>query len=187
MAQTKPGEALAAEARVMRAMAQELAELERMGLKALQARYLELFGEEARSKNLPYLRKKLAWRIQERVEGGLSPRAQALIAELAPAELPIKVPPAPKKRIEVGKGKLAVSEAPEPVPQPRDRRLPEAGPGLVREAGGLHHGGEVLARGFRYRGRSYGSLSAVAREITGTAWNGFLFFGLVARESSHGR
>ena len=37
---------------------------------------------------------------------------------------------------------------------------------------------EVLADGFEFEGRSFKSLSAVAKEITGTAWNGFLFFGL---------
>jgi len=32
--------------------------------------------------------------------------------------------------------------------------------------------------GFEYRGRRYRSLSAIAREITGTRWNGPRFFGL---------
>jgi hypothetical protein len=42
----------------------------------------------------------------------------------------------------------------------------------------------VLEEGFRYEDRVYRSLSAVARQITGTQWNGFLFFGLnVAAEA----
>ena len=36
----------------------------------------------------------------------------------------------------------------------------------------------VLADGFEWQGRPYRSLSAVARAITGTRWNGPLFFGL---------
>jgi hypothetical protein len=36
----------------------------------------------------------------------------------------------------------------------------------------------VLARGFEYDGRVYASLSAVAKAITGTHWNGPRFFGL---------
>jgi hypothetical protein len=36
----------------------------------------------------------------------------------------------------------------------------------------------VLEEGFRYEDRVYRSLSAVARQISGTQWNGFLFFGL---------
>lgn len=36
----------------------------------------------------------------------------------------------------------------------------------------------VLDKGFEYDGRQFSSLSAIAQEITGTKWNGFLFFGL---------
>jgi hypothetical protein len=39
----------------------------------------------------------------------------------------------------------------------------------------------ILADGFEYEGRRYGSLSAVARAATGTRWNGLLFFGLTER------
>lgn len=45
---------------------------------------------------------------------------------------------------------------------------------------------KVLDNGFDYDGRLYRSLSAVAQEITGTKWNGFLFFG-IAKEVAHGR
>jgi hypothetical protein len=45
---------------------------------------------------------------------------------------------------------------------------------------------KVLDAGFEYEGRSFDSLSAVAREITGTRWNGFVFFGL-AKAASHAR
>ncbi|MBI3131511.1 MAG: DUF2924 domain-containing protein [Acidobacteria bacterium] len=179
MAQREKGEALATEARAMRATVAALAELEEMGLAALRERYRELYGEEARSKNLPYLRKKLAFRIQERAEGGLSPRARARLVEIGPAELPVKV--APKRTV----------PAPRPVEarvpaKDRDARLPEAGTVLVREHNGLAHEVEVRAESFRYRGKDYRSLSAIAKEITGTAWNGFLFFGLTER-GSHGR
>ena len=40
---------------------------------------------------------------------------------------------------------------------------------------------KVLAEGFEYEERRYESLSAVARAITGTRWNGLLFFGLTQR------
>jgi Protein of unknown function (DUF2924) len=43
----------------------------------------------------------------------------------------------------------------------------------------------VLDDGFEYDGRRFSSLSAIAKEITGTKWNGFLFFGL-AKESKRG-
>jgi hypothetical protein len=38
---------------------------------------------------------------------------------------------------------------------------------------------KVLAAGFEFDGRHFPSLSAIAREVTGTRWNGFVFFGLV--------
>jgi hypothetical protein len=53
----------------------------------LRARYADLFGEPSRSRNKPYLVKKVAWKQQERAEGGLSPRARARAAELAPKAL----------------------------------------------------------------------------------------------------
>ena len=36
----------------------------------------------------------------------------------------------------------------------------------------------VTADGFEWQGRPYKSLSAIARAITGTRWNGWVFFGL---------
>lgn len=54
-----------------------------------------------------------------------------------------------------------------------------AGTRLVREWQGEPHEVTVAAdKNFRYREGSYGSLSAIARHITGTVWNGNAFFGL---------
>ena len=55
---------------------------------------------------------------------------------------------------------------------------PIAGTRLVREYQGVEHVVTVLADGFEYEGRPYRSLSAIARAITGTRWNGWTFFGL---------
>jgi hypothetical protein len=59
---------------------------------------------------------------------------------------------------------------------PRDPRLPSPGTILKRVHDGVEHQVKVLADGFEYRGEQYRSLSKVARTITGTPWNGFLFF-----------
>jgi hypothetical protein len=40
---------------------------------------------------------------------------------------------------------------------------------------------KVLADTFEYKGDRYHSLSAVARAVTGTRWNGLVFFGLAKR------
>ena len=42
---------------------------------------------------------------------------------------------------------------------------------------------KVLDEGFEFEGRRYRSLSAIAGEITGTKWNGYLFFGLTEKKN----
>ncbi len=55
---------------------------------------------------------------------------------------------------------------------------PRAGTKLVREFQGIKHEVIVSDGGFIYQCQNYKSLSAIARKITGTRWNGPLFFGL---------
>lgn len=149
----------------------ELAALERMTVGELAARYRELFGEPTRSRNKNYLRKRLAWRIQELAEGGLSPQAQARIAELAST-----APPrwrSPRNSVQ------------EPgANSGRDPRIPPVGTVLKREYKGVLHEVVVLQKGFEYRGQHYPNLSRVARQITGTNWNGFLFWRLHKRAAA---
>lgn len=59
-----------------------------------------------------------------------------------------------------------------------DSRNPVIGTRLVREWDGIEHTVTVMKDGFDWRGRKFKSLSAVARSITGTQWNGYRFFGL---------
>ena len=54
----------------------------------------------------------------------------------------------------------------------------EQGTRLIREWQGVEHVVTVTADGFEWKGRPYKSLSAIARAITGTRWNGWVFFGL---------
>lgn len=65
----------------------------------------------------------------------------------------------------------------------RDPRLPPPGSILTRIHRGTQHRVLVLDAGFEYQGQSYGSLSRIARTITGTAWNGFVFFDLAVRKA----
>jgi hypothetical protein len=71
--------------------------------------------------------------------------------------------------------------APEPKRGPKDRRLPVMGTVLSRSYGDQTVAVTVLKDGFEYQGRCYNSLSAIARQATGTRWNGLLFFGLTKR------
>ena len=58
---------------------------------------------------------------------------------------------------------------------------PLSGTRLIREWQGVEHCATVRDDGYEYQGRPYKSLSAVARAITGTQWNGWTFFGLKNR------
>ena len=65
-----------------------------------------------------------------------------------------------------------------------DPRNPVIGTRLVREWNGAEHVITVLKDGFDWQGRRYKSLSAIARDITGTQWNGYRFFGLRERKDA---
>jgi hypothetical protein len=67
---------------------------------------------------------------------------------------------------------------------PKDYRVPVAGTLLTRRLGDQQIVVKVLAEGFEYEPRCYRSLSAIAREVTGTRWNGLLFFGLAERRDA---
>jgi hypothetical protein len=47
----------------------------------------------------------------------------------------------------------------------------------------VEHAVTVLLDGYEWQGRPYKSLSAIARAITGTPWNGLTFFGLKNRRN----
>ena len=151
----------------------ELAALQRLGAGQLRLRYAELFGEPTNANNKAWLLKRIAWRLQALAEGDLSERARRRASELAcDADLRLNPP------------RAALPETPATEAQPRtrtleyqtDSRLPPPGTILTRKYKGRVLQVQVLRSGFEYDGQVYGSLSAVARAITGSHCNGFLFF-----------
>jgi hypothetical protein len=62
--------------------------------------------------------------------------------------------------------------------------MPVAGTRLVREWRGERYEVIILSNGFEYAGRKWNSLTAIARDITGTQWNGPVFFGLRIKPSN---
>ena len=160
-------------------VSQQLAALSGMGVAALRSKYLEVFGEPSRSGNKAYLFKKLAWRIQSLAEGGLSERAKRRAEELArDADLRTTVPRPPKESAGAA-ARTVVLKA--PSADGRDR-LPIPGTVLTRTYRGTHVAVTVLADGtFDYAGQTYRSLSAIAKAVTGSHWNGYLFFGLTSK------
>ncbi len=149
----------------------QLVALDKLTVAELVEKYREVFGVPTRTRNKDYLRKRVAWRIQELAEGGLSEKALARIEQLAP-EAPVR-----------WRATAATSAAPaiEATTPQRDQRLPPVGSILHRTHGGVDHQVTVLEDGFEHQGERYATLSRVARAITGTPWNGFLFFGLKRR------
>ena len=157
------------------AVTEQLDALEGMTVGELAEKYREVFGVPTRTRNKSYLRKKVKWRIQELAEGGLSPRALAKIEELA-SLAPVRW------RTPLPNDELAVAVAMTPRLDPnRDPRLPPPGTELVRIHNGVEHRVTVLDDGFEYNGERHQTLSKLARVITGTPWNGYMFFGLQHR------
>ena len=156
---------------------QTLAALGRMTPAQLREKYLEVFGEPSRSGNKDFLAKRIAWRIQSLAEGGLSERARRRAEELArDADIRLTMP-RPKKQGSdvVGDGRTVTLAAPK---LNGNNRLPIAGTVLSRKYRGRRVEVKVLPAGFEYDGQVYRSLSAVAKAVTGSHWNGHLFFGL---------
>lgn len=154
----------------------QLAALASMSVPKLAEKYLEVYGAPTRSRNKGYLQKRLAYRIQELAEGGLSARAAARIAELGDT-LP--------SRWLMRQGDEKQPSTP-PLPAPadgRDARLPPPGTVLTRVYKGSQLRVTVREGGFEYEGHLHRSLSSIAKQVTGTAWNGFSFFGLKAGSS----
>lgn len=125
----------------------------------LKQQWRELFGKEPPAFNRPYLVSRLTYRIQELAYGGLRPETRARLEALG-------------EQLDGGNVVLRRARA--------DSR-PLSGTRLLREWRGIEHAVTVLADGFEWEGRPYKSLSAIARAITGTRWNGWTFFGLRSR------
>ena len=151
----------------------ELAALSRMSVGQLHDRYAEVFGEAARSRHRQYLVRRIAWRVQANAEGGLSDRALRRAEELAnDAEIRV-TPPRERKPKSDSTPPATIQMSPE-----RDSRLPPPGNWIEREYKGQSIRVLVVADGFEYEGQRYRSLSAVAKAVTGSHLNGYLFFHL---------
>jgi hypothetical protein len=164
-------------------LAQDIATLPTLSVSQLRQRYCEAFGETTNAGHKGWLVKRIAWRLQARAEGDLSERARQRAAELAnDADLrlsPVKLTPTPSTIVE----RVDQPAAAPAAAQARDRRLPLPGGVLSRRYQGQQLQVTVLQSGFAYQGRVFASLSAVAKAITGSHCNGFLFFRLTTTEA----
>jgi hypothetical protein len=151
----------------------ELAALQRLTVNDLRRRYADLFGEPTRTGNRAWLVKRVLWRMQALAEGDLSERARRRAAELA-NDADLRLNPPKMRAHGNGPDETAVGT----LRFQSDHRLPPPGTVITRTYKGLALHVKVLPEGFEHEGTVYRSLSAVAKAVTGSHCNGFLFFRL---------
>ena len=138
------------------ALRRQIEELGRMNMRQLEEKFTELYGLVNQGATARNLRKRIAYRLQELLYGGLSAEDAERLDAMAASD--------PLSRLEQLPAKT--------LTKTRGTRFTRVWKGVTYE---------VIANGdgtFEYCGRTWKSLSAIAREITGTRWNGKLFFGV---------
>ncbi len=159
-------------------IAKEITAMKQMTVDELRAKFAEVFGETTPGRHKDWLIKRIAWRLQALAEGGLSVRARRRAAELAnDADLRAMAPAVRKS--ETTTPRRTVTRA---TRVPSDGRLPLPGTIITRVYKGRTLEVKVLREGFEFEGEVYKSLSAVAKAITRTHWNGYHFFGLKKKD-----
>ena len=155
----------------------QVKQLDSMTVPQLREKWLEVFGRETKQRHRRYLIKRIAWKLQEDLYGGVPPEVQARIDELR-QECEDSDPktwfPMAHHNVEKRQRQLKAGI--------RDRRLPPPGAALTRDYKGHRLTVTVLDGGFEYEGRFFRSLSAVAREVTGSHISGPAFFGLTRKQ-----
>jgi len=155
-------------------VAKELARLKELTVPELRQRYAEVFGEPSRCRHKQFLIKQIIWRMQANEQGDLSERARRRAEELA-NDADLRLTP-PKVKGSAAPGRTVTMIAPAPP-----SRAPVPGTILSRQYKGRAVRVTALEKGFEFEGQVYRSLSAVAKAVTGSHWNGWLFFGLTGK------
>ena len=136
-------------------VAAQIAELSGLPISALWPVWDRYFSSRPINPNRAFMESRLAYKLQEEAFGGLAPETKQRLEAIGAKHSKIKLRARPRD----------INFAPGTV--------------LLREWGEREHRVTVTAEGlFEYEGRTFKSLTAVARHITGTHWSGPLFFGL---------
>lgn len=145
----------------------QIADLKNLKHEDLRRLYVTLHGVEPPSHNRDFIVKRLAYRLQEIAYGGLSQSAHE------------KMDVVLKRHGYDEKGMPTAASG----RTKRQENMPVLGSKLIREWNGRRYEVVTLRDGFEFEGRKYRSLSAIAKTITGTHWNGRAFFGLAGRNA----
>jgi len=149
----------------------EIMALRDASIDELVKKYSELFpGKKAPTNNKIFLWKQIAHKMQELEYGRLSIEAENRLKGLIQKYDPINNKLYRPKE-EPGQNLKKHSSL-------KDNRLPIPGSTITKTYKGNDIQVKVLEKGFEYKGKIYKSLSAIAKEITGNHWNGYIFFGL---------
>ena len=132
----------------------QLATLPQLLAGQLKEEWARRMGAPAPNISPDLMRLGLGYELQKRRLGGLSRESQRLLRQNAKAS------------------------SPKPEATTSDARKLTPGTRLVRDWHGEGHTVTVLENGFEHNGKTYRSLTAVAKAITGSHWNGPRFFGL---------
>jgi hypothetical protein len=134
------------------ALTAQIVGLSQLPIAKLWALWDECFDTRPNHHQRAYLEGRIAYRLQERAYGALSPITRRKFEQIG----------------ETGK-----------VPGMGSSIQLVPGTTLIREYNGIEHRVTVLADGrYSWQGLTFNSLSAVARAITGSAWSGPVFFNL---------
>jgi hypothetical protein len=145
---------------VARRLTEKDLELEIARLRGLELPELRIVWEKHHDAVAPkslrreMLVRSILWQIQAKTFGGLKPATRKYLLEVA----------------EATHSKTSIAPAP-PI------RIPP-GTKLIRVWQNRTHTVTALDEGFEWQGKRYRSLSRIARSITGTRWNGLVFFGV---------
>lgn len=153
------------------ALKRDLARLEDMSTDELKDEYFSTHRHGTKSRNRRWLIRRVFNRLQAATDGDLSAHAKSQIGKFN-RDVVLSARP---------------DERPASTSRPRDPRLPPDGTKLTKTYDGAVYQVTVLRDGFRYDRRQFKTLSAVAKEISGRHWNGFLFFGLDTRKPKNKR
>jgi len=149
----------------------QIADLEKRSHEELKVIWRSLFGGDPPAYNRQFIIKRLSYRIQELNYGGLPEPTRNTMRDILKQQ---------------GFDEYGIQRKGRSKQVKQQDGMPVAGTRLIRDWNGSRYEVTVLHNGFEFDGRRHRSLSAIAKVITGTHWNGRAFFGLQDKKEKVG-